>query len=62
MLGKKSSLKFLLKVLKLEGITNVRTTRFDQGGESRTMRWGLAWSLTNIGEDNITDKDKVQCV
>ena len=29
MLGKKSSLKTLLKILKAEGIKNVRTTRFD---------------------------------
>ena len=29
MLGKKSSLKAVLKLLKAEGIKNVRTTRFD---------------------------------
>ena len=29
MLGKKSSLKAVLKILKTEGIKNVRTTRFD---------------------------------
>ena len=35
MLGKKSSLKSVLKLLKAEGIKNVRTTRFDPVRTSR---------------------------
>jgi len=43
MLGKKSSLKMLLRVLRREGVSNVHSTRFVQG--AGTVRWGLAWSF-----------------
>ena len=43
LLGKKSSLKFLLKVLAFKGLVlNIRTFRVEHG---RTMRWVLAWSF-----------------
>lgn len=43
MLGKKQSLKKLLRILRREGVTNVHSTRFIQG--KATVRWGLAWSF-----------------
>ena len=50
MVGKKSSLGVLLRLLKALGITNVRTVRFQQ---SRTCRWALAWSYTSAGEHTL---------
>jgi hypothetical protein len=49
-LGKKSSLRPLLKLLASLNITNVRTVRF-MGGV--TTRWGLAWSFTSKGAHNL---------
>ncbi|KAK3239582.1 hypothetical protein CYMTET_50497 [Cymbomonas tetramitiformis] len=46
LLGKKSSLATLLKCLEQAHVRNVRTSRFFQG---RTVRYGLAWSLTGDG-------------
>ena len=46
MLGKKSSLQPLLKLLVDLKVTNVRTVRFVGGV---TTRWGIAWSFTNKG-------------
>ena len=40
LLGKKASLKALVRLLKAEGISNIRSTSFVQG---HTRRWGLAW-------------------
>ncbi|KAL9252125.1 U6 small nuclear RNA (adenine-(43)-N(6))-methyltransferase-like protein [Drosera capensis] len=42
MVGKKSSLKFLISKLREVGVTVVKTTEFVQG---QTCRWGLAWSF-----------------
>ncbi|KAJ6807637.1 methyltransferase-like protein 16-like protein isoform X1 [Iris pallida] len=42
MVGKKSSLKFLISKLRKFGVSIVKTTEFVQG---RTARWGLAWSF-----------------
>lgn len=41
MLGQKSSLNEIRKVLQSRNITNIVTTIFQQG---RTTRWGIAWS------------------
>jgi 23S rRNA A1618 N6-methylase RlmF len=49
-LGKKSSLRPLLKLLAFLNITNFRTVRF-MGGV--TTRWGLAWSFTSKGAHNL---------
>lgn len=42
MLGHKSSLKPLVRILKGRGIRQLAQTVFSQG---RTTRWGLAWSF-----------------
>jgi 23S rRNA A1618 N6-methylase RlmF len=52
LLGKKSSVKLLLRVLRHESIVNVRTVAIQQG---RTRRWILAWSFCSP-DDVITDK------
>jgi len=46
MVGKKSSLRKVLAVLREAGVRNVRTTEFLQG---RTTRWGVGWSFTAAG-------------
>ncbi|RHY63129.1 hypothetical protein DYB30_002127, partial [Aphanomyces astaci] len=46
LIGRKSSLRPLLAILRSHGIPNMRTTEFLQG---RTTRWGLAWSFTTDG-------------
>ena len=43
MLGKKKSLKILIKQLNIRNVTNIRTFQFIQG---YTTRWMLAWSFT----------------
>ncbi|KAI0456396.1 hypothetical protein F5B21DRAFT_502295 [Xylaria acuta] len=43
MLGKQSSLKVLIEILKKHKINNFAVTTFIQG--SKTQRWGLAWSF-----------------
>lgn len=50
MVGKKSSLRKLLGVLREGGVRNVRTTEFLQG---RTTRWGLGWSFTAAGLEEL---------
>ena len=42
MVGKKSSLKVLARVLKALKVSALFTTEFMQG---RTSRWGIAWSF-----------------
>ena len=54
MVGAKSSLGALLRLLKAVGVTNVRTVRFQQ---SRTCRWALAWSYTSAGEQSLKRRD-----
>lgn len=58
MLGKKESLKLLIKILKENKIENIGKTEFCQGN---TMRWGLAWSFDktlkfppNLSKTNLT--------
>ncbi|ETV98132.1 hypothetical protein H310_08875 [Aphanomyces invadans] len=46
LIGRKSSLRPLLALLRSHGVCNMRTTEFLQG---RTTRWGLAWSFTSDG-------------
>ena len=48
MLGKKSSLKVVLKLLKAEGVKNVRTTRFDPVSTSRAAAAAAAADLNFI--------------
>ena len=48
LVGKKSSLGAVSRVLEDRGVHNIRTSRFFQG---KTIRWGLAWSLTTDGCD-----------
>ncbi|KAL4138253.1 hypothetical protein PRIC2_001760 [Phytophthora ramorum] len=43
MVGKKSSLRKLLALLREKQVQNTRTTEFCQG---RTMRWGIAWTFS----------------
>mmetsp|Transcript_39630 Transcript_39630/g.64246 ORF Transcript_39630/g.64246 Transcript_39630/m.64246 type:complete len:361 (+) Transcript_39630:268-1350(+) len=50
MLGRKVSLKPLKEKLHSYGITNIRLTEFIQG---RTTRWGIAWSFTDEGKDEL---------
>ena len=53
LLGKKSSLKVLLKVLAFKGLVlNIKTFRVEHG---RTMRWVLAWSF-QFAFDPIQEK------
>jgi hypothetical protein len=46
MIGRKVDLKLLQDSLKRQNIINVRTAEFSQG---RTTRWGLAWTFSSIG-------------
>ncbi|XP_065663992.1 RNA N6-adenosine-methyltransferase mettl16 [Hydra vulgaris] len=55
MLGKKSSLKELVKYIKHNQISKFTTTEFVQG---RTMRWGLAWTFTDCFPDTIVNLKK----
>lgn len=56
MVGKKSSLKYLVSKLWEVGVSIVKTTEFVQG---RTYRWGLAWSfLTPRQKSSISLPDK----
>jgi hypothetical protein len=51
LVGKKSSLKWLLNLLGKLRVSNVRTVRFLGG---KTVRWGIAWSYTTLGEHLLT--------
>ena len=53
MLGKKQSLKVLLRVLKSAGLKMIQSTKFIQG--AATVRWGLAWSFH---DDNLARIEK----
>ena len=46
LLGRKASVKPLLRALAATGIANVRTCEFKQG---KTLRWGIAWSFSSDG-------------
>ena len=60
MLGKKSSLKSVLKLLKAEGIKNVRTTRFDPVRTSRAADFSLhSWSAYLLVVEDIKIKYSV---
>ena len=50
MLGRRRSLKPLLRRLRDDGVQNVRTTRFIQG---RTRRWALAWTFSTDGIEKL---------
>ena len=50
MLGRRRSLKPLLRQLRNDGVRNVRTTRFIQG---RTRRWALAWTFSTDGIEKL---------
>ena len=45
-------MKVLVKLLKENGITNIRTITFSSG-KGRTHRWGLAWSFGDQGIDEL---------
>mmetsp|Transcript_36146 Transcript_36146/g.60925 ORF Transcript_36146/g.60925 Transcript_36146/m.60925 type:complete len:524 (-) Transcript_36146:83-1654(-) len=48
LVGKKASLTGVLRQMTQLGVHNIRATRFFQG---KTVRWGLAWSLSSDGCD-----------
>ena len=48
MVGKKASLKPLIRLLHEVHVTNIMTTEFTQG---KTSRWGICWSFTSAGLD-----------
>jgi len=50
MVGKKTSLRKVLAVLREAGVRNVRTTEFLQG---RTTRWGVGWNFTAAGLEEL---------
>ena len=50
LLGKKTSLKFLLKVLRRLNIPHHRSKRLEQG---RTMRWVIAWSFQRMASTRL---------
>lgn len=56
MMGRKRTLKILLKILRCLGVRNPRSTKFVQG---KTMRWGLAWTFLPIAKQSISCADKV---
>ncbi|KAG6968119.1 hypothetical protein JG687_00003925 [Phytophthora cactorum] len=52
MVGKKSSLRKLLALLREKKVKSTRTTEFFQG---RTKRWGIAWTFsTDVMDDSFT--------
>ena len=55
LVGKKSTLGAILKLLTALDVTNVRTVRF-MGGI--TTRWAIAWSFTAKGEHTLTTAGK----
>lgn len=57
LVGKKKSLKVLLRTLREHGIHNTRTTEFLQG---QTVRWGIAWSFTTLGMDELQGAEKIK--
>jgi hypothetical protein len=49
MIGKKSSLRILLRCLRIIGVSHVFSTRFIQGKKGKsTVRWGVAWTFLNV--------------
>lgn len=49
MIGKKSSLRILLRFLRGIGVSHVFSTRFLQGKKGKsTVRWGVAWTFLDI--------------
>jgi hypothetical protein len=65
MIGKKSSLRILLKCLRILGVTHVFSTRFIQGKKRRaTIRWGVAWTFLDVqvptsAQNNMSYKVRV---
>ncbi|TDH73359.1 hypothetical protein CCR75_007113 [Bremia lactucae] len=51
MVGKKSSLRKLLSLLRGKNVKSTSTTEFFQG---RTKRWGIAWSFSNDAIDDLS--------
>ena len=58
MLGKKSSLRPLIRHAKARGIDNVRSTSFVQG---KTLRWGIAWSFEHRDASQL-DTTRPDCI
>ena len=53
MIGMKSTLKIIMKILKLQKeIQTIQSIRFTQG---RTMRWGIAWSYYKFSSKKINE-------
>ncbi len=50
MLGRKVDMKGLISDLRKNGVVNIRTTEFNQG---KTTRWGLAWSYSSDGLEEL---------
>ena len=49
MIGKKSSLRVLLRFLRGVGVSHIFSTRFLQGKKGKsTVRWGVAWTFLDI--------------
>lgn len=49
MIGKKSSLRILLRCLRILGVSHIFSTRFIQGKKGNsTVRWGVAWTFRNV--------------
>ncbi|KAK8810715.1 hypothetical protein WA158_007290 [Blastocystis sp. Blastoise] len=50
LIGKKKTLKTILKYLQTKEIKNICSTTFYQG---KTSRWGIAWSFTTLGYNEL---------
>lgn len=49
MIGKRSSLRILLRCLRILGVSHVFSTRFLQGKKGKsTVRWGVAWTFLSV--------------
>jgi glutaredoxin len=49
MIGKRSSLRILLRCLRILGVSHVFSTRFMQGKKGKsTVRWGVAWTFLSV--------------
>ena len=58
MLGRKASVKVIETELRKNQVVNIRTTEFYQG---RTTRWGIAWSFSTDGLQELV-KEKTETI
>lgn len=61
MIGRKATIRKILKVLREKQVPHSRTTEFFQG---RTKRWGIAWTFATdlVGSDSTEVRDYVMWV